>query len=155
MGSLASNRLAMQDARELLGRAQALFDRARDHVRDTTDGDPIDTAQVQVYDLAFSAAELTGAKALLDYAELQASPEDLALKARIANTFCAETVSNLIGRLAARPGDYGLSATDLDLGQGAFCDAHQSASELASHLRASTPAWTRSNGTSNTTTTSK
>ena len=50
----------MQDARELLGRAQALFDRARDHVRDTAVGDPIDTALLQVYDLAFSAAELTG-----------------------------------------------------------------------------------------------
>jgi len=122
----------MQDARELLGRAQALFDRARDHVRDTAVGDPIDTAQLQVYDLAFSAAELTGASALLDYAELQASPDDRVLKARIAQAFCAETVTNLVGRLAARPRDYGLSAADLDLGQGAFCDAHQSAAELAS-----------------------
>lgn len=121
----------MQDPRALLGRAQALFDRARDHVRETAEGDPVDTAQLQVYDLAFSAAELAGARVLLDYAQLQSDPDDAELKSRMAHLFCAETVSNLVSRLAARPGDYGLESSQLDLGQSAFCDTHQSAAALA------------------------
>ena len=80
-----------------------------------------------MYDLAFSKAELTAARALRDGAGASASE----FEHRIADSFGAEAIANLRQRLAARPSDFGLTSTDLAAIDDAFVDRHLSARRLA------------------------
>ncbi len=114
-----------EDLRELIGRADDLLRRAVGHVRDTAQGEAIDTAQIQLYDLAYSAAELEASKVAIDYAS--ASAPEAELRSRVASMFIAESVGNLLQRLGSRPSDYGLVPHDLDIGHTRLADAAMSA----------------------------
>ena len=89
---------AVEETRSLLGRAAA-------HLNEE--------AQMELYALAFSSAELAAARAVLAYAQIDAPPADQALKAALALAFCAEAVSNLHHRLRLRPGAYALNSAAL------------------------------------------
>lgn len=70
-------------------------------------------SQIELYDLAFSRAELMGALVMLDYAERDAPVKETALKESLALMFSAESVSNFYHRLRLRPTSYGLTLDDL------------------------------------------
>lgn len=91
-----------------------MFDRAIAHVRASATGDGIDTAQIQLYDLAFSAAELAAGAVALDYA--RASLPDSPIREQVANFFVLDAVGNLLARLGSRLEDFGLAKSDLDIG---------------------------------------
>src|SRR5262249_25370297 len=63
-------------------------------------------AQIALYDLALSAAELEAARVAIAYAS---GSSEQALRSAVALTFCAEALGNLGARLDARRGDYGLA----------------------------------------------
>src|SRR5262249_24120405 len=88
-------RMDLDDASRLLDDAFALHRRACRHVCDNATGDPIDTAQIPLYDLALSAAELEAARVALAYARGAA---EQALRASVALTFCGEALTNLGAR---------------------------------------------------------
>ena len=92
-------------AREIVAEARRALDRAATNLDEE--------AQVELYDLAFSSAELTAAEIMLDYATYDAPPEEQGLKQALALTFCAEAASNLHHRLRLRPSAYGLRTADL------------------------------------------
>lgn len=94
----------------MLEAAERLLASAAAHVRATAGPAAIDNAQVQLYDLALSKAELGAARALTALARL---PSAVELERRVATTFCAETLANLNQRLSIRAGDYGIVHTDL------------------------------------------
>lgn len=71
-------------------------------------GGDLDEEQVELYDLAFSAAELLAARTALQHAEI----ED-ALLGKLALQFAAETVANVSTRLLVRPSAYGLSSAEI------------------------------------------
>ncbi len=98
----------------LLAEARMMFDRAIAHVRASATGDGIDTAQIQLYDLAFSAAELAAGAVALDYA--RASLPDSPIREQVANFFVLDAVGNLLARLGSRLEDFGLAKSDLDIG---------------------------------------
>ena len=89
-----------------------------------------EAAQIELYDLALSSAELAAAAALLDYAELDAEPPEAALKAALASAFCAEAVSNFQHRLRLRPSAYGLNAHDLPDAHISFAERHLAPANL-------------------------
>lgn len=91
----------------LLEIVAALVDRAIGHLR----GD-LDEEQVELYDLAFSVAELGAAheaRAVVGAAPLADRP----LLGRLADTFAAEAVVNVMQRLQVRLPAYGLAPADL------------------------------------------
>lgn len=77
----------------------------------------LDDYQLVSYELAFSSAEVAGARHMVEYArKIRASrgePEDIQLEERITLLFSAEIIQNIRGRLSARKKDFGLSQTDL------------------------------------------
>ena len=81
-------------------------------------------AQIQLYDLAFSYAELGAAAALLDDAALASPPGEADLTGALALGFCAEALANLAERLRRRPGAYGFLAKDLSDAHLAFTERH-------------------------------
>ena len=70
----------------------------------------LDLEQQELYDLAFSRAELDAAQAYERYSESEDAPAHAPDTAEI---YAAEVLMNIHQRLAARPGDYGLSHSDL------------------------------------------
>lgn len=70
------------------------------------DGAKLDAVQVPSYDLAFCAAEVGAARAVLDYAEKARAADSLAVP--LAELFVAEVCHSIVCRLATRPGDVGL-----------------------------------------------
>ena len=92
--------------------ATALFDLARSHLA----GRDVDDVQVELYDLAFSAAELQAARIAASALDSAADEhdEETALRAALTRMFCAETVANLHSRLRQRPSAFGLTAADLN-----------------------------------------
>ena len=112
----------MADARRALDRAAA-----RLH----------EEAQIQLYDLAFSSAELTAAEIMLEYAAHDAPPDERAFKEALALAFCAEATSNLQHRLRLRPSAYGLSAAELSNDYVEIADQYLS----PDHLSALGQAW--------------
>ena len=110
----------MDSARLAIEDATALFERARAHLADRD----VDDVQMEVYDLAFSSAELHAARAMLDYAQKHANDHELAFKRALAATFCAEAVANLRNRLSARPSAFGMTSADVtNPRMAAFVDA--------------------------------
>lgn len=85
--------------------ARALQQRACNNLR----GD-LDNEQLELFDLAFSAAELEACDVLLGKLEIGQNP----LLLDVARFFIAETLLNQRTRIAARTLDYGLSITDLN-----------------------------------------
>ncbi len=109
--------------RALLEPADAVIKRALRWIRQQcTDGkglsnDKLDEHQVASFDLAWCAAELTGARFALDYASTMAAAAPAGagacLEEQMAQAFCAETLLNIGNRLRARPQSFGLDDADL------------------------------------------
>ena len=83
-------------AREIVADARRALDGAAARL-------PGEEAQAELYDLAFSSAELTAAEIMLEYAAHDAPPGERAFKEALALTYCAEAASNLQHRLRLRP----------------------------------------------------
>ena len=98
------------------------------HLRSTAGSAAIDTAQVQLYDLALCKAELAAARALMANA---AAAESIDLERRIAAMFCAEAIVNLQHRLTSRPADYGLTVADVRFVEDPFVGTVLGAEALA------------------------
>lgn len=77
-------------------------------------GAAADRFQLQIYDLSFTRAELSAARALLDYARNAMGAEHDDLAAGFAAAFIAEAVANLRLRIGARAADYGFTRESLD-----------------------------------------
>ena len=92
-------------AREIVADARRALDRAAANLDEE--------AQIELYDLAFSSAELTAAEIMLEYAAQDAPPGEQRFKQAVALTFCAEAVANLHHRLRLRPTAYGLGTREL------------------------------------------
>ena len=94
--------------------------RAIDHVRGAVtaapagEGDPLDRHQLALYDLAFTRAELSAARALLAHARAAEGRPHEALARGLAGLFVAETVANLRHRIGSRAVDYGMTREGLD-----------------------------------------
>ncbi|MDE0453543.1 MAG: acyl-CoA/acyl-ACP dehydrogenase [Gammaproteobacteria bacterium] len=110
------------DTRRTLGSAAANLD---------------EEAQIELYDLAFSTAELTAAEVMLEYAAQDAPRDEQAFKQALALAFSAEAASNLHHRLRLRPSAYGLGAAQLPNDYVEFADAYLS----PEHLSALGQAW--------------
>ncbi len=118
------------DGERLLDAAERLLASAAAHIRSTAGAAAIDTAQVQLYDLALSKAELGAARALMAIASL---PTAVEIERRVAATFCAESIANLNQRLVVRTGDYGMTYADLAILADPFVATQLSAAALT-HL---------------------
>lgn len=98
--------------RNRLDQVDALVSRAFRHLHaacakgSRLDGAKLDALQVPSYELAFCAAEAAAARAVLEYAEKARGADSLALP--LAELFTGDVVNSIVGRLAARPADYGL-----------------------------------------------
>ena len=110
---------ALESAERLLGSAAA-------HLRTTVGEAAVDVAQIQLYDLAMSKAELVAARALLERAH---ASKDTFVR-RTADAYCAEVIANLRQRLAWRPADFGLTTADLAIVDDAFVETQMSARNL-------------------------
>jgi (2S)-methylsuccinyl-CoA dehydrogenase len=74
----------------------------------------LDEFQLVSYETALSAAEVSGARLVLDYADrVRAGGDSLTLEDRCALIFTAEAIESIRARLELRPEDYGLSREDL------------------------------------------
>ena len=118
-------------ARALVADARGALDRAAAGLREE--------AQIELYDLAFSSAELTAAEIMLEYAALDAPPAERSFKQALALTFCAEATSNLQNRLRLRPSAYGMDAGELTNDYLSLADEYLS----PGHLSAVGQAWAR------------
>ena len=117
-------------AREIVADARCALDTAAARLHG-------EEAQLELYDLAFSSAELTAAGIMLEYAAHDAPPGERAFKEALALTYCAEAASNLQHRLRLRPSAYGLSAAELSNEYVDFADRYLS----PGHLSALGQAW--------------
>ncbi len=99
----------------------------------------LDNHQLISYDLAFSTAEITGAKCMVDYARkirtTRGNDAELQIEERITLQFCAEVLQNIRSRLAPRKAEFGLTREDftssLDSAEvEAFCDEHLTTNKL-------------------------
>ena len=117
-------------AREIVADARRALDRAAAWLGG-------EEAQVELYDLAFSSAELAAAEIMLEYATQDAPPGERAFKEALALTYCAEAASNLQHRLRLRPSAYGLGAAELSNEYVDFADRYLS----PGHLGALGQAW--------------
>ena len=118
----------MDRTRHALDDATALFERARAHLV----GRSVDEAQMEVYDLALSCAELGAARCALGFAEgLGAAQGDgeAAFVRMLTRLFCAEAIASLHGRLRLRPSAFGLAARDFEAG--GFVDEHLAPGAIA------------------------
>jgi (2S)-methylsuccinyl-CoA dehydrogenase len=77
----------------------------------------LDDKQLISYDLAYIAAEFTGARSSLDYArsvrKSRSDNADLQPEERMALIFCAEALQNARNRMTPRLAEFGLSPADL------------------------------------------
>ncbi len=121
-------------AREIVADARGALERAAARLHEE--------AQIELYDLAFSSAELTAAEIMLEYAACDAPPGERCFKEALALTFCAEVTGNLQHRLRVRPSAYGLSATDLTNDYVELADEYLS----PAHLSAVGQAWRERSG---------
>jgi (2S)-methylsuccinyl-CoA dehydrogenase len=97
---------------EALARVDALVGQAFRHLRqrcargERLDPAALDAVQVPSYDLAFSAAELAAARAVLAWAGAERAADPYA--GTLADLFVVEALAGIVARLALRPGDFGL-----------------------------------------------
>jgi (2S)-methylsuccinyl-CoA dehydrogenase len=114
-------------AARLLDVADGLLRSAASYVRARFGNAAIDDAQVQLYDLALSRAELAASDAIVTLA-LRADSTDI--ERRVACAFIAETLSNFRHRLSVRPADYGMTSADLRPMDDPFVASHLAADAL-------------------------
>ncbi len=98
--------------RHFLDQANALAQRACSNL-----GGDLDNEQLQLFDLAFSAAELEACAVILRKLDEEPKLKDnvsSSLLRDVARFFVAETLLNQRTRIAARTGDYGLTLADLN-----------------------------------------
>ena len=117
----------MDRTRRVVDATAALVERGRAHLA----GRNVDEVQMEVYDLAFSWAELEAARTMLDYALQPAAGDEAAFKASLAHVFCADTVANVNNRLRARPSAFGLNSSDFGDDATAFADEYLKPAALA------------------------
>ncbi len=109
---------ASADGMALVDALDALVTRACAHLKGDLDGE-----QIQLFDLAFTAAELAAAREA--YAVLAAAPAaDRALLQQLADTFAADVSGTILQRFQTRLPAYGLAASDLPAGWPAFAARH-------------------------------
>ena len=121
---LDQNPSDLSDLSDLLTATRALTDRATAYL----DGD-LNREQLQLYDLAFSAAELAAAREAFDVIPL-ATGNDRQLLVQIANTFAAEAIANVLQRLLMRLSSYGLAQSDFPANWAAQVGEHLSPQAL-------------------------
>ena len=98
----------------------------------------LDEHQMASFDLAWCAAESTGARFAAEYASKVAAArsagDGLCLEEQMALVFCAESLQNIHNRLRARPQSFGLEEADLaalaSAGFSRFCQAQLDAVNL-------------------------
>ena len=100
------------DAAHALDAAGALFASARRHLA----GRDVDEAQMELFDLALSWADLVAARAALDAVAVCPAGPDADYAGALADHFCAQTVVGLCARLRARPSAFGVGDQPLDAG---------------------------------------
>ncbi|MCP3867776.1 MAG: acyl-CoA dehydrogenase [Gammaproteobacteria bacterium] len=114
----------MQRARRSLAATEEALNTAIRSLRDNTiengriSSSKLDDYQLVSYDTALSAAESSGARFALDYADRvraqrNDSGDQLSVEDRCALIFTAETIESIRARLELRPEDYGLSRETL------------------------------------------
>ena len=105
---------------------------------DRVDGDVLDQHQLASFELAWSAAEIAAARALLDRAVAQAEDAGATtLEGRLAAALVADTAQRVRARFECCPHDYGFAPDELDLlfsddETRSFCGSQLSAGNLAS-----------------------
>jgi len=114
-------------AARLLDVADGLLRSAASCVRARFGDAAIDDAQLQLYDLALSRAELAASGSMATLA-LRADSTDI--ERRVACAFCAETLSSFRHRLSVRPADYGMTSADLRPMDDPFVASQLAADEL-------------------------
>ena len=118
----------MNSARRAVEDAADVFERARAYLA----GRDPDDVQMELYDLAFSSAELHAAGIVLDYAGEPAVEAEMVRKWALSTSFAAEAVANLRNRVGARPSAYGLTTADVATSpMGEFVDARLAPAALA------------------------
>ncbi len=136
----------IEHARAVVDRVQQVVDQAFSHIKaqclgnnGRLDGSKLDTHQLLSYDLAYSSAELAGARVMCQYAErireAKGGDDSLHLEERFALLSAAEAAQNSRTRLGARPDEYGLSNDDFSTAFDAedlvrFCRSHQHSEQL-------------------------
>ena len=118
----------MKAIRQQLESAWYLFEKSRSHLA----GKNLDEVQIEVYDLAFSLAELQAAKVMLEYAGIGCGAQEKSFKESVAFLHVAETIANLHTRLRLRPSAYGLVASDFEPDHLELLDQIQSSESLQS-----------------------
>jgi (2S)-methylsuccinyl-CoA dehydrogenase len=105
------------------------LERALAHLRDAVSaappgtGDPLDRFQLQLYDLAFTRAELSAARALLAHAQDCEGRPHASLVTGLTGLFVAETVARLRDRIGSRAIDYGMTREALEAPFAGLIDA--------------------------------
>ena len=94
----------------MLDAADGLLNSAVAYLRARFGNTAVDDAQVQLYDLALSRAELMAARSLIALAD---RVDAAAIERRVACAFSAEALTNFRNRLSARTADYGMTLRDL------------------------------------------
>ncbi len=115
-------RIPLEQLGDAVDALEERLQRALDHVRgevtalgqDLGPGPAADRFQLQIYDLAFTRAEISAARALLDYANSMTGGAEAELAAGYAGAFIGETVASLRYRIGARAADFGFSRESLD-----------------------------------------
>ncbi len=145
--SLAISSSAVQvidQAKEAIAMAQSKLDKSLSYIKQacTSDGrlsgKLLDEHQLVSYELAFVAAELSGASTVLDYAQRVRSARGenagLEIEEKIALVFAAEALQNTRSRLSARLNEYGLDVSDIAVFDNGlirdFCNAAIATDEL-------------------------
>ncbi|MDG2047416.1 MAG: acyl-CoA/acyl-ACP dehydrogenase [Halioglobus sp.] len=112
---------SLQQANTALATTIQLIDKALSALKSrTTDGERVsptklDEHQLASYELSVSWSECTAARFLTAHAlQLAAhSVSENTLTIQLSNLFCAESITNTVNRLRARPKDYGITHADI------------------------------------------
>ena len=94
----------------------------------------LDEHQLVCYEISFCVADLSAAEALLDYTQQVLGQDELA--AWVACQFSCEALTAVMGRLMARPRDYGLTVADIHESFAAFDASGLSAEYLSAQKMA-------------------
>ena len=137
----------VEHARAVINQVQTAIDHGCSYIKRQCQGEngrlsgaKLDEFQLISYELAYSSAELAGARAMCEYAERvresKGGNEDLHLEERFALLFSAEAAQNARSRISARPDEYGLSTETFSRIFDApdtvnFCRDHQHTAQLA------------------------
>lgn len=133
-----------EQAKQSIEAGQQVLDKALSHIKQAClengrlSGRKLDEYQWVSYELAFVAAELSGAATAMDYAarirESRGDDSSIQLEESIALSFTAEAIQNTRQRLHTRYNEFGLSLSDLaslDIPEiNLFCQTHLATENL-------------------------